>query len=72
MNKYKGGSKMNPTIGVILLVAGGWLVTTSLITDCEAGKTMIQTVITKLYFKVIPFFIGEACLLSGLEWFGWI
>ena len=72
MNKYKGGSKMNPTIGVILLVAGLWLVVNSLIIDCTDGKTMIQTVITKLYFKVIPFFIGEACLLSGLKWFGWI
>jgi hypothetical protein len=64
MNKYKGG-KMNPTIGVILLVAGVWLIQCSLLIKAVGWPSLF-------YFKVIPFFIGEACLLAGLKWFSWI
>ena len=56
---------MNPIIGVILLVAGVWLVVSSLIIEAKGF-------VSKIYFKVVPFFIGEACLVAGIKWFGWV
>jgi hypothetical protein len=57
--------KMNPTIGVILLVAGVWLVSNAMIM-----KT--KNIPSSLIFKVLPFFIGMACLWAGAKWFSWV
>jgi len=56
---------MNPIVGIILLVAGVWLIQCSLLIKAVGWPSLF-------YFKVIPFFIGEACLLAGLKWFSWI
>jgi hypothetical protein len=51
--------------GIILIVAGVWLTGTSLIIEAKGFYS-------KIYFKVIPFFIGLSCLLTGAKSFKWI
>jgi len=56
---------MNPTIGIILLVAGVWLITSTFMLSAK-GLFYI------FYFKILPFFIGMTCLWAGAKWFSWI
>lgn len=52
-------------INISVLVSGVYLVSMALLAQT---KNMISAI----YFKVIPFFIGISCLFSAFKLFGWM
>ena len=56
---------MELVYAIIVLVTGGWLITISFIMNT-------RNVTSSIIFKVIPFFLGAACLFVGAKMIGLI